>query len=46
MLVPFPSSPSSSTTGSNNIQQINLTAIIVGLISSVAVATIFIIRRK
>jgi hypothetical protein len=46
MLVPFPSSPSSSTTGSNNIQQISLTAIIVGLVSSVAVATIFIIRRK
>ena len=42
---PFLSSPS-STTGSNNIQQINLTAIIVGLVSSVAVATIFIIRRK
>ena len=41
MLVPFP-----STTGSNNIQQISLTAIIVGLVSSVAVATIFIIRRK
>ena len=34
ILDPFPSSPSSSTTGSNNIQQINLTAIIVGLISS------------
>jgi hypothetical protein len=46
ILVPFPSSPSSSTTGSNNIQQISLTAIIVGLVSSVAVATIFIIRRK
>jgi hypothetical protein len=46
ILVPFPSSSSSSTTGSNNIQQISLTAIIVGLVSSVAVATIFIMRRK
>lgn len=46
ILDPFPSSPSSPTTESDNIQQISMTAIIVGIVSSVAVATIFLIKRK
>jgi hypothetical protein len=43
ILNPFPSSP---TTASDNNQQIGVTAILIGIISSVAVATIFLIRRK
>jgi hypothetical protein len=43
ILNPFPSSP---TTASDNYQQIGVTAILIGIISSVAVATIFLIRRK
>ncbi len=43
ILNPFPSSP---TTASDNNQQIAVTAILIGIISSVAVATIFLIRRK
>jgi hypothetical protein len=43
ILNPF---PSSSTTASDNNQQIGVTAILIGIISSVAVATIFLIKRK
>jgi hypothetical protein len=43
ILNPFPSSPA---TASDNYQQIGVTAILIGIISSVAVATIFLIRRK
>jgi hypothetical protein len=43
ILNPFPSSP---TTASDNNQQIAVTAILIGIISSVAVATIFLIKRK
>jgi hypothetical protein len=43
ILNPFPSSP---TTASDNNQQIGVTAILIGIISSVAVATIFLIKRK
>ena len=43
ILNPFPSSP---TIASDNNQQIGLTAILIGIMSSVAVATIFLIKRK
>jgi len=43
ILNPFPSSP---TTASDNDQQIGVTAILIGIISCVAVATIFLIKRK
>jgi hypothetical protein len=43
ILNPFPSSP---TTASDNNQQIGVTAILIGIISSVTVATIFLIKRK
>jgi hypothetical protein len=42
--VPFPSSSSSEV--SNRTQQVIMTAIIVGAISSVVVATIFLVKRK
>jgi hypothetical protein len=44
--VPFPSSSSSTTEVSNSTQQVSMTAIIVGGISSVVVATIFLVKRK
>jgi hypothetical protein len=44
--VPFPSSSSLTTEVSNSTQQVSMTAIIVGGISSVVVATIFLIKRK
>jgi hypothetical protein len=44
--VPFPSSSSSTTEVSNSNQQVGTTAIIVGVISSVVVATIFLVKRK
>jgi hypothetical protein len=43
ILNPIPSSP---TTASDNNQQIGVTAILIGIISSVTVATIFLIKRK
>lgn len=43
MLNPLPSSP---TTGSDNNQQISSTVILIGLISGIAAATIFILKRK
>ena len=44
--MPFPSSSSSTTEVSNSTQQVSMTAIIVGVISSVVVATIFLVKRK
>jgi hypothetical protein len=44
--MPFPSSSSSTTEVSNSNQQVGTTAIIVGVISSVVVATIFLVKRK
>jgi hypothetical protein len=44
--MPFPSSSSSTTDVSNSTQQVSMTAIIVGIISSVVVATIFLVKRK
>ena len=44
--MPFPSSSSSTTEVSNSTQQVGTTAIIVGVISSVVVATIFLVKRK
>jgi hypothetical protein len=43
MLNPLPSSP---TTGSDNNQQISSTVILIGVISGIAAATIFILKRK
>jgi hypothetical protein len=43
MLNPLPSSP---TTGSDNNQQISNTVILIGVISGIAAATIFILKRK
>lgn len=43
ILNPFPSSP---TTGSDNNQQISNTALLIGIISAIAAATIFILKRK
>ena len=43
ILNPFSSSP---TTGSDNNQQISNTAILIGVISGIAGATIFLLRRK
>ena len=42
ILNPFPSSPA----GSENNQQINMTVLLIGIICSIAVVTIFLIRRK
>jgi hypothetical protein len=42
-LNPFPSSP---TTGSDNNQQISNNAILIGVISGIAAATIFLLKRK
>src|ERR671919_1472725 len=42
MLNPLPSSP---TTGSDNNQQISSTVILIGVISGIAAATIFLLRR-
>ena len=43
MLNPLPSSP---TTGSDNNQQISNTVILIGVISGIAAATIFLLKRK